>query len=976
MHKEKAVVLTLVSLLFLSLMLTWMPIARAQTTLIRFYPDSPIDIYNVGETVSVACVVEDVSNLMGIDVQMSWDTTYLAYNSHTATIPVEDYPGVQSPSPYGGIIHEPELIVKDEVNPTAGTYWGAFSSLGTDSFNGSGTIFTMSFTVIYIPWDFEIAPETYVDTLLHFTSTTLASDIEPFDMPHTVEDGVVRLYAREFEYPPWPLLKVMPETISGLDVGVNFGVDVMLMGDGHVDLDPFWDVHGFDILMHFSNAHVEAKDVTIDPDGWFASFWPDGILKVAEKINNEAGTVMIAFAGIPGTQGHTAPFGQGRIFSVTFQTLIGFPYYPPIQSQIYLKNPDIYVGTMHLHSNVGLIDITDPICTTWNELSPSLGGGPYHLYGWTDNGDGELSPCDAIKLNNTSTGYYFGYHVDDMTVTLNLTQQSVPAVDDYLWIASWGPDNIDNNGLPGYVVENNNPSIYNGYGLPYWTGNFTPTHPLESVNQIDCTCLPFGPGEYTVTLTEGVDYKAYPDEDLIEILTPVDVPIVNEYWVDGVNNSLTGWPWINYPASAIQSVYVKFPNGTERVARNNGYAAGPPGEWWFDPDWTWELEGWWALGYFPGPQKWPAGTEWWINYTAASYLTIDYNADPDPNPGYAEFEGTYDDALAALNAPVCTYWHEVTPLSTRVYHVYDWIDSDTSGDVTYCDYLMMESAEGKATYHVEGVATGLTVTMKPWICSRDPSCPFYGAERIVDLVGFPHPDREMCPWHGKSYAMTLPHKVENATLRSATRFFPKISIEPPIVHARGNRFTIDVVISNVTDLYGFDFKLLYNTTLLDAMKLDVGDFLEDPTQVFKDEINDTAGSVRLVVSRLGFIPGVNGTGKLATIEFNATYTDALKPMYNQTIQSFLEFNKTMLSDRYAEPIVHNVTDGIIEYTINIPGDIYGNGEVDIYDIVKMCGAYDSQPGDKNWDERCDLDSNGVIDIYDVVYMCARYGMSI
>ncbi len=202
-------------------------------------------------------------------------------------------------------------------------------------------------------------------------------------------------------------------------------------------------------------------------------------------------------------------------------------------------------------------------------------------------------------------------------------------IDNYVWPASFGPDNLDNNGLPGRYVGTDDP--YDGFGTPYWTGNFSLAYPFVSVNQINVTALPFTPGNYTYTLKEGVDYLVHADEDLVELLTPVDVPITNEHWKDGVNNSLNGWPYINHVASSIQSVYVDMNNGTARPSPNAGYAGDwTQGEWWYDPDWTWELEGWWALGYFPGPWNWPAGSDWWINYTAASYLTIDYNAGPAP----------------------------------------------------------------------------------------------------------------------------------------------------------------------------------------------------------------------------------------------------------------------------------------------------------------------------------------------------------
>jgi len=215
--------------------------------------------------------------------------------------------------------------------------------------------------------------------------------------------------------------------------------------------------------------------------------------------------------------------------------------------------------------------------------------------------------------------------------TSNLTTLSKRIVDNYIWATdAISVDGLDNYDLPGHTIVPVNSTTYNGYGSPHWTGNFSLSYPINSVNQINVTYLPFTPDNYTVTLTEGVDYLVHTSAK-IELLTSLDVPIINEHWVDGVNISLHGWAWINYVASGIQSVFVDMNNGTTRFGRNFGFAAPPPSEWWYDPDWPREITLWQLLDYcYECPYDWPAGSEWWVNYTAASYLTIDYNAIAPP----------------------------------------------------------------------------------------------------------------------------------------------------------------------------------------------------------------------------------------------------------------------------------------------------------------------------------------------------------
>jgi hypothetical protein len=57
------------------------------------------------------------------------------------------------------------------------------------------------------------------------------------------------------------------------------------------------------------------------------------------------------------------------------------------------------------------------------------------------------------------------------------------------------------------------------------------------------------------------------------------------------------------------------------------------------------------------------------------------------------------------------------------------------------------------------------------------------------------------------------------------------------------------------------------------------------------------------------------------------------------------------------------------------GDVTGDGEADIYDITMICVAYDSEPGDLNWNpvvDFCQEDwSHDTINIFDIV-TCLQY----
>jgi PEP-CTERM motif/Cohesin domain len=99
---------------------------------------------------------------------------------------------------------------------------------------------------------------------------------------------------------------------------------------------------------------------------------------------------------------------------------------------------------------------------------------------------------------------------------------------------------------------------------------------------------------------------------------------------------------------------------------------------------------------------------------------------------------------------------------------------------------------------------------------------------------------------------------------------PLVSLDrvPNVVPA--GTFSIDVVITDVTDLFAFQFNLGFDPNIISAMSVTEGVFLqsEGPTFFVPGFIDNTAGSIALVSDTLlGVFPGVTGTGVLASVEF-------------------------------------------------------------------------------------------------------------
>jgi len=128
-----------------------------------------------------------------------------------------------------------------------------------------------------------------------------------------------------------------------------------------------------------------------------------------------------------------------------------------------------------------------------------------------------------------------------------------------------------------------------------------------------------------------------------------------------------------------------------------------------------------------------------------------------------------------------------------------------------------------------------------------------------------------------------------------------VYVDPEIsVGAVGQNFTINVNISNVTDLYGWEFKLGWNTTILDVVEICEGPFLKNVADTFFTfKVNSTACYIIADCTLLGMVPGASGDGTLATVKFY------VKSKGNSVLDLF----DTILIDSNERTIPHSAMDG-------------------------------------------------------------------
>ncbi|MCV2353420.1 cohesin domain-containing protein [Paucibacter sp. B2R-40] len=89
---------------------------------------------------------------------------------------------------------------------------------------------------------------------------------------------------------------------------------------------------------------------------------------------------------------------------------------------------------------------------------------------------------------------------------------------------------------------------------------------------------------------------------------------------------------------------------------------------------------------------------------------------------------------------------------------------------------------------------------------------------------------------------------------------------------QGSVIDLNVLISDVSDLFAYQFTLSFNAAVLQATGVTEGGFLASGGgSTFADggSINNSLGSIDLVFNTLqGAVPGVSGSGSLAHISFN------------------------------------------------------------------------------------------------------------
>jgi hypothetical protein len=117
-------------------------------------------------------------------------------------------------------------------------------------------------------------------------------------------------------------------------------------------------------------------------------------------------------------------------------------------------------------------------------------------------------------------------------------------------------------------------------------------------------------------------------------------------------------------------------------------------------------------------------------------------------------------------------------------------------------------------------------------------------------------------------------------------------------------FTVNISISKVTDLYGWEFKLSWNTSLLNVTNVSEGSMLRsNGNTFFAPQLNSTAGHLiadcTLVTPIGSNVSGVSGDGMLLIVQFQVKGSGACD----------LNLYDTQLLDPNGQHISHMIHNG-------------------------------------------------------------------
>ena len=191
------------------------------------------------------------------------------------------------------------------------------------------------------------------------------------------------------------------------------------------------------------------------------------------------------------------------------------------------------------------------------------------------------------------------------------------------------------------------------------------------------------------------------------------------------------------------------------------------------------------------------------------------------------------------------------------------------------------------------------------------------------------------------------------------------TLSNPKIHL-GDTFTLEIEAENIYDLAGWQFDIAFDPTVLEAIGVSEGDFLNPKggaTFFQKGRIDNVTGKItKLSLARLSE-NGVSGTGTLLSVTFRAKTA-------GQTQLRLENFQLAAITGGAIPAAPHEVVI-TIEGELTT-GDVNRDGQVSILDMVLVARQFgETVPANSD----VDINGDGVISILDLIFVASHLGES-
>ena len=205
---------------------------------------------------------------------------------------------------------------------------------------------------------------------------------------------------------------------------------------------------------------------------------------------------------------------------------------------------------------------------------------------------------------------------------------------------------------------------------------------------------------------------------------------------------------------------------------------------------------------------------------------------------------------------------------------------------------------------------------------------------------------------GTAYSVSVDSRIE-------------YTFSKPVIHA-GDTFTLDLNIENIHNLAGWEFDIAFDPTMLEAVEVSEGDFLnpEGGATFFQEgRIDNATGKITKLSSARLSEKGVSGRGVLLSVTFTAKTTG----------QTQLSLGNFQLAAITGESIPARLSEVVITIEGQLAtGDVNRDGQVNIQDMVLVARQFGKTVPANS---AVDVNGDGVISILDLIIVAAHLGES-